>query len=170
MTLHISLDALETLIIQATRRHLYRSQDTWLSAENREAFDEIGPLLQIFIDLLRDHDPFAVKLRPLFDSKTTLFELQLLYVISEKHCGNEKTVTEVLHWWFPQDSVQIAQEILNDIATALNKAGLKMRTTRQLKARMLVASVSRNNRNVPSVSIKHGLNLKFKNLNTETLH
>ena len=170
MSAPTQLNALETLIIQSMRRQLEATQGAWLSTKSKVDFDDIDTQLRRFIDLLRETDPFVVKLRPLFDPKTTLFELQLLYAISEKRCGNEKTVSEVLNWWFPPAGVSEAHHILGRIAAVLNEADLKVHTTQQIKEQMLVASVARPEDPAPSVSVNRDLHPISKYLNTETLH
>ena len=166
----ITLDALETLIIQAMRRHIDVGSDVWLPAESKVTFDKIETYMQLFIDLLRGQDPFAVKLKPLLDPKATLFEMQLLYAISEKRRGNHKAVSEVLNWWFPQANVPEAQEILCGVATLLNKAGVKLHTSKQLKEKMLEASVTRPEQHYSPNYVNRDQHPVSKYLAAETFH
>jgi hypothetical protein len=165
-----TLEALETLIIQAMRRNLDVGPDVWLPAESKVTFDKIETYMRLFIDLLRGQDPFAVKLRPLLDPKATLFEMQLLYAISEKRRGNDKTVAEVLNWWFPQTNVPEAQKILGGIATLLNKAGVKLHTSKQLKEKMLEASVTRPEQHYSPNYVNRDQHPVSKYLAAETFH
>ena len=165
-----TLEALETLIIQAMRRNLDVGPAVWLPAESKVTFDKIETFMRLFIDLLRGQDPFAVKLRPLLDPKATLFEMQLLYAISEKRRGNDKTVAEVLNWWFPQTNVPEAQKILGGIATLLNKAGVKLHTSKQLKEKMLEASVTRPEQHYSPNYVNRDQHPVSKYLAAETFH
>ena len=133
-------------------------------------FDDVEACLRRFIDLLRSHDPFTVKLRPIFDLKATLFEMQLLYAICEKRRDNDKAVSNVLHWWFPQANVPEALELLGQIATLLNQASVDLHTSKQLQEKMLVASVRRPKRYQSSVYVNPDQHPVFNDLDAKTFH
>ena len=143
MSVNITLDQLETLVVQAMRKDLASMAVTWRPTRTRPIFDQIDLNLNRFIVMLSRIDPFVVRLRPLFDQQTTLFERQLLYVICEERRGNAKAVKEVLLWWFPEKHISEAHKTLRGIADALNETEFTPPPPSALKTQMLLSAITR---------------------------
>ena len=73
-----------------------------------------------FILPIWETDPVAVKVLPVRDSGLTLFELQVLYLVSEHRSGSPAKVRALLEWWVPESLLDEAWSRLSDIGAALD--------------------------------------------------
>ena len=100
------------------------------------------PLIQ-FISFLWRADPYVVKLNQRDDPVVTLFELQVLYAISEARGESEVTVDELLAWWLPQDLIETGRASLITIARLLNDFGMDQQSSDRLREQILETSFNR---------------------------
>ena len=85
---------------------------------------EITELIAGFVSYLWKRDPYAVDVGQIVDNDLRLFEVQLLYVISEQLAGNSFTTSEILAWWFAADEQNHASACLNSICVNMQLAGV----------------------------------------------
>lgn len=90
-----------------------------------------------FLALMRDTDPFVVRIRGGNDHRLTLFELQLIYAVSEWRTENQRTAYEVLEWWFPEVLIAEGRARLSRIAEAMDSLGLEARSGEGLRGYFL---------------------------------
>jgi hypothetical protein len=55
-----------------------------------------------------------------------LFEVQLLYAISEQLAGKTMTTSEIIAWWFPVSEQSQARAALQSIGEGLSSAGVSI--------------------------------------------
>jgi hypothetical protein len=77
-----------------------------------------------FVAYLWRVDPYVVDVGSTLDNDLRLFEVQLLYVISEQLAGNSITTSEVLSWWFSNDEQSYARSCLNSICVNMQLSGV----------------------------------------------
>ena len=137
MTALITLNADGALLIQTMRKPLASAQEAWMPDQSAAVYNKFEKNLGQLVDLLIPVDLFVVKLRPLFDTQLTLFELQFLCVISKRHKGKEEPLQNILHQCLPQDYKTEANYILRLIIGILEKSGLKLQFPKLLKDKFL---------------------------------
>ena len=110
----------EMLAIEAVRLFRY-------GVDNRAGVPTVGPspislrrALHSLMSLIWETDPAAVKLHRAGDTHLSLFEMHLLYVISEHVHGSGDTVDELLDWWFPRRLFDASKACLADIRAVLD--------------------------------------------------
>jgi hypothetical protein len=170
MTSLITLNANGFLLIQTMRKSLAYSQEAWMPDRSAAVYKKIEKNFRQLIELLIQVDPYIVKLRPLFDTKLTLFELQFLCVILAGYKGEEETVRSILNWWFPQNYITEAKYILRVIVDILEKTGLKLQLPESLKEKILVADIPLSKQPDPFVCIDFQPNTTSEHLRFETVH
>ena len=79
-----------------------------------------------FVAYLWRTDPYAVNAGSIGDNELRLFEVQLLYVISEQLAGNTNITSEILDWWFALDQQSYARTYLNSICLSMQLAGISV--------------------------------------------
>ena len=137
MTALITLNADGALLIQTMREPLASAQEAWMPDQSAAVYNKFEKNLGQLVDLLIPVDLFVVKLRPLFDTQLTLFELQFLCVISERHKGKEEPLQNILNRCLPQDYKTEANYILRLIIGILEESGLKLQFPKLLKDNFL---------------------------------
>ena len=140
MTIKIQLNSVDTLAIETVRMRRVSASRVYISKQYSNLFEYIDSLFARLINLLLEVDPFVVKLLPPFEPAKTLFEIQLLYVISEARQHNIEIVRSILYWWFPDPIVPEAERLIHQIAGALNKSGTTIGSTQLLKNLILEAA------------------------------
>ena len=70
--------------------------------------------------------PVCSHIGVIFQQELRLFEVQLLYAISEQLAGKSTTVAEVVAWWFPASKQVQARETLQTIGDAMRVAGVSV--------------------------------------------
>ena len=114
------MNSIDVLMIQIMRTRTIKSARGCYPGRNQYLFTLLEVELEKFLNLLNDFDPFAVKTSHVLDPSITLFELQLLYLLSEARKKNILVVKELLNWWFPPDIFPHALLIINEIVRILN--------------------------------------------------
>ena len=121
----ITLDRLEPneqAVISAIRRWREFPETVPCSVLPRAAREQIAAL----IAFLWRSDPYAVKVGMAFEKELRLFEVQLLYAISEQLAGQTMTTSEIIAWWFPASEQTQARAALLSIGEALSAAGVSI--------------------------------------------
>ena len=114
----------EIMVVQAVRRWERNASGlAEVMASGRKPV-ALAKSLHAFVLLIWETDPNAVKVLPLRDSGLTLFELQVLYLVSEHRSGSPAKVHGLLEWWVPESLLDEARSRLSDIVAALD--GLDM--------------------------------------------
>ena len=116
------LEPNEQAVITAIRRWRDFRECAPCKILTREAREQIA----VFISFLWRSDPFAVNIGVIFQQELRLFEVQLLYAISEQLAGKSTTVAEVVAWWFPASKQVQARESLQTIGDAMRVAGVSV--------------------------------------------
>ena len=127
----------EETVLQAIRRWRYSAVDLAdvkiVGAERVRLAGAVRP----FMDLLREADPYVVRVNRTTDPSMTLFELQLLYILSECRAGNSATTTELLDWWFPDRLVANARVLLEDFAFTIDTLALAFNSSAWIRDHLL---------------------------------
>lgn len=133
----------EETILQAIRRWRYSAVD--LADVKIVGCERIclGGALRAFMDLLREADPYVVRVNRTTDPSITLFELQLLYILSECREGNSETTTELLDWWFPAGLVANARVLLEDLASTIDTLALAFNSSAWIRDHLLTVTNKR---------------------------
>jgi hypothetical protein len=121
----ITLDRLEPneqAVISAIRRWRDYPETVSCGVLPRVAREQIAAL----VAFLWRSDPFAVKVGMVFDRELRLFEVQLLYAISEQLAGKTMTTSEIIAWWFPVTEQSQARAALQSIGVGLSSAGVSI--------------------------------------------
>lgn len=87
---------------------------------------EVNKNIAAFVAYLWRTDPYAVNAGSIGDNELRLFEVQLLYVISEQLAGNSNVTSEILDWWFALDQQSYARTCLNSICVSMKLAGVSV--------------------------------------------
>jgi hypothetical protein len=121
----ITLDRLEPneqAVVSAIRRWRYYPETVSCGVLPRVAREQIAGL----VAFLWRSDPFAVNVGMAFDQELRLFEVQLLYAISEQLAGKTMTTSEIIAWWFPVTEQSQARAALQSIGEGLSSAGVSI--------------------------------------------
>ena len=110
----------EVAVIKAIRQWRKLPETTPCEILTAETAEQIAG----FVAYLWRTDPYAVKVGSGLDNDLHLFEVQLLYVISEQMAGNNLTTSEILAWWFANDEQSYAKACLNSICVQMQLAGI----------------------------------------------
>ena len=114
----------EILVIRAARRWQRNAVGLAEVTPCGQTPVALSKALHGFIFLLWETDPNAVKVRSVRQEAFTIFELQLLYAISEHKFGSPHKVDELLNWWLPENLLDEGRSRLSDIAVALDDLDL----------------------------------------------
>lgn len=85
---------------------------------------EVAEQIAGFVSYLWRRDPYAVNVGQSGENDLRLFEVQLLYVISEQLAGNLLTTSEILAWWFAADEQTYARASLDSVCVNMQLAGV----------------------------------------------
>lgn len=128
----------EMLAIEAARLFRYGEDD-------RSGAPTIGPspvalrkALHSLISLIWEIDPAAVKLHRIGDADLSLFEMHLLYVISEHANGSGDTLDDLLDWWLPRRHFDASKTCLANIRAVFDGLDMKFDSRPWVRA-MLIA-------------------------------
>lgn len=147
------LNSGETTILQAIRRWRLNAVDLAdVKVVGTEAI-RLAAAARQFMDLLRDTDPYVIQVKREDEEAITLFELQLLYVISECRIGNTETTTEILDWWFPSRLVANAHALLAELTSVIETLSLEFNSSAWIRDCLLTVT---ENRIKPKNEFAHG--------------
>ena len=116
------LEPNEQAVISAIRRWRDYPETVSCGVLPRVAREHIAAL----VAFLWRSDPFAVKVGTVFERELRLFEVQLLYSISEQLAGKTMTTSEIIALWFPASEQSQARAALQSIGEALSSAGVSI--------------------------------------------
>lgn len=142
----------EMLAIEAARLFRY-------GVDDRSGVPTVGPspialrnALHSLMSLIWETDPAAVKLHRAGDTHLSLFEMHLLYVISEHGHGSGETVDELLDWWFPKRLFEASKACLADIRTVLDGLDLHFDSRPWVRATLIAIMEKRTKSARPAPS------------------
>lgn len=138
------MNSTDILIVQMMRNRTTSSARGSYVGKKQILYIRLEVKLEKFIDLLIDFDPFAARFSHVLDPSMTLFELQMLYLLSEARKKNILAVKELLNWWFPLDVFSQALLIINDIVDILNLSNERWGLESQYKEKLLLAYAGRS--------------------------
>ena len=121
----ITLDRLEPTeraVISAIRRWRDYPETVPCRVLPRTVREQIAAL----VAFLWRTDPYAVNVGVIVEQELRLFEVQLLYAISEQLAGKTITTAEIIAWWFPASEQSQAREALQAIGDTLRSAGVSI--------------------------------------------
>lgn len=137
------LNSGETTVLLAIRRWRLKTVDLLdVKLAGPEAV-RLASVLRRFMDLLRDTDPYVIQVKREDEEAVTLFELQLLYVISECRTGNTEAITEILDWWFPVRLVAAARTLLTELAAEIETQSLDFHSSAWIRDCLLTVTENR---------------------------
>lgn len=144
-----ALSAEERTVLRAIRHWCRGSESSRARPTDGTTPEAVSVALRQFLSTLRDSDPFALNLRAADDMALTLFELQVIYVLSEHQAGHTGTTAELLDWWFPADLVATGDALLGDIADALERSGIALESGPWIRDYLLAFTARRAQANRP---------------------
>ena len=137
------LNGTEITVLRAIR---VLNPDARATAAARSPWSSQDPASLAFLELLSllfDTDPFIVRLRPAEDAFLTLFELQVLYAVSECNAGNDNTIEELLEWWLPAEKMAFGREKMNNVVNALRRKGIALNCSSRIRNYFLEFVINR---------------------------
>ena len=137
MSVPTTLNADETKLISIMRGFLDGGSKTAPHLKDHPILEIVEAPLTRFISYIWQSDPYVVKLNKPEDHSVTLFELQLLYAISEARIGSDNTVAELLAWWLPQNLIEPGKSVLAMIADLLSDYGMEYQSSVRLRMHIL---------------------------------
>ena len=137
MPIYNTLNANETKLIGLMRGFLDGGSENTLQLKDDPLLEIVEAPLTRFISYIWQSDPYVVKLNRYADPSVTLFELQLLYAISEARVGSDDTIDELLAWWLPQNLIESGKSVLAMIAGLLSDHGMQCQSSVRLRMHIL---------------------------------
>ncbi|MBE90206.1 MAG: hypothetical protein CMM76_12310 [Rhodospirillaceae bacterium] len=137
MSVPTTLNADETKLISIMRGFLDGGSETAPHLKDDPLLEIVEAPLTRFISYIWQSDPYVVKLNKSEDHSVTLFELQLLYAISEARMSNDNTVAELLAWWLPRNLMESGKSVLAMIADLLSDYGMECQSSARLRMHIL---------------------------------
>ncbi len=138
-----TLNSNEVQTIHAMRRFLSTCDGFWTNKKHATTLSLIDRPIRSLLNLIWRNDPFAVDLHRHQDPSVTLFEIQILYGISELRAGNHQTVEELLTWWLPEQDATNGFAMLSTIAGIMDDIGAERRQTDWFRAQIIALSALR---------------------------
>jgi hypothetical protein len=84
--------------------------------------------ISIFITFLERTDPFVIKTGSLFEQELQIFEVQLLYVLSEQQAGNRRIISELVPWWFASSDQAHAHKCIEEISLMMKSLSVNLKS------------------------------------------
>ena len=137
------LNSSETTVLLAIRRWRLTTVDLVDVKVAGPESVRLSSALRQFMDLLRDTDPYVIQVKREDDEAITLFELQLLYVISECRTGNTEATAEILDWWFPVPLVANARTLLTELTSVIETQSLDFHSSAWIRDCLLTITGNR---------------------------
>lgn len=122
---------------ESIRSERASGRDGSARAGAQEVPSTLAEAVGAFLDLLWRSDPFIVRFNPVANKGLTLFELQAIYVLAEWRRGNNRTVHELLAWWFPNSQIAHGQALLAEVSEVLDDLGVEFRASKWVHAQFL---------------------------------
>ena len=129
----------EVAVIKAIRQWRKFPETIPCAILTAETADQIAG----FVSYLWRTDPYAVNVGSVLDKDLRLFEVQLLYVISEQMAGNNLTTSEILAWWFANDEQGCARASLNSICVQMQLAGVAVSAASWIRGHLQAMTLRR---------------------------
>ena len=164
----ISRDTLsegETHLLRTVRLFNKDRDNNSLVGESGKVSEGLHGVIGKLIWLVQECDPFVVNLNNLNDHTVSVFELQVLYVISSFRAGREKDTIEILNWWLPSVKMQKALCLIRTITHILDEIEIETPPPDRLTAQILAITQTRLRKQRFRV-IEGGLSAHY----SETLH
>ena len=102
--------------------------------------------ISIFITILEYKDPFAINVSQVFEQEFQIFEVQLLFAISEQLAGNTSVVSELLAWWFAASDQDHAFACLKRIAHSMESLSVTLKSVNWIQ-NYFYSKTSKNSKN-----------------------
>lgn len=143
MPVYNTLTTMETRLVQLMRRFLSDDDMATVRGDDGPVYARLEVPLMRFLDLLWQADPYIVSLNHRYDYDVTVFELQLLYAVTEARAGNAGTFDELLAWWFPEHQIAEARTSLATVVHILDEEGMPLQSGARLREHILCISSKR---------------------------